>query len=263
MISEKNIPLPKEIVKQKLRERKKLSKQLLKEKRARLLVKNLSFKVTEEQLKELFGQYGEISSIELLKKPDGKLVGCGFIQFKLVQKAAKARHHTNGKHLLGRKLEVDFAKPKNKFKKETENLKKLEEKNSEDIMVSNLTKENDIKMEVESISENSENNDINSEHSEIEENIESESDEENIMDDSEDKDKNNPHFSHDISEGKTVFVKNVPFNAINEDLKTCMLQYGRIYYSLICIDKLTEHSKGTAFVKFVVMNEKLHFSYTK
>lgn len=58
--------------------------------------------------------------------------------------------------------------------------------------------------------------------------------------------------SHDVNEGKTVFIKNVPFHATNEDLKQCMLQFGPVYYALICVDRLTEHSKGTAFVKFVV-----------
>jgi len=58
--------------------------------------------------------------------------------------------------------------------------------------------------------------------------------------------------SHDVNEGKTVFIKNVPFHATSEDLKQCMLQFGPVYYALICMDRLTEHSKGTAFVKFVV-----------
>lgn len=58
--------------------------------------------------------------------------------------------------------------------------------------------------------------------------------------------------SNDVSEGKTVFIKNVPFSATNEDLQSCMEKYGPIYYALICKDKYTEHSKGTAFVKFCV-----------
>lgn len=230
-------------MKQKLRERKKLSKQLQKEKRVRLLVKNLSFKVTEEKLKEFFGKYGEISSVELLKKPDGKLIGCGFIQFKLVQKAAKARHHINGKEFLGRILEVDFAKPKNKYKKEIQNVNTAE-KSTDELNVP--------KVEIEDInsSENGENED-GTDDVHIEESN-SEKDNENTSSDLEDNQKNNPHYSHDVSEGKTIFIKNIPFNATQDDLKQCMLQFGRIFYSLICFDKLTEHSKGTGFVKFVV-----------
>lgn len=58
--------------------------------------------------------------------------------------------------------------------------------------------------------------------------------------------------SHDVSEGKTVFLKNVPFSVKNEELKKYMEQFGPIYYALVCIDPLTEYSKGTAFVKFKV-----------
>ncbi|KAJ8942259.1 hypothetical protein NQ318_008002 [Aromia moschata] len=83
----KNNHNSKESVKEKLKQKKKESKILLKEKKARLIVKNLPFKATEENLREYFEQYGDINNIELLKKPNGTLVGCGFIQFKLVQKS--------------------------------------------------------------------------------------------------------------------------------------------------------------------------------
>lgn len=49
-----------------------------------------------------------------------------------------------------------------------------------------------------------------------------------------------------------MFIKNVPFSASNDDLKTCMEQFGKVIYALICTDPVTEHSKGTAFVKFQV-----------
>lgn len=59
-------------------------------------------------------------------------------------------------------------------------------------------------------------------------------------------------ISNDISEGRTVFVKNVPFSANNDDLRNCMEQFGQVIYALVCTDPVTEHSKGTAFVKFQV-----------
>lgn len=242
LLLEQKKTLPKEIVKQKLKERKKLSKQVLKEKRARLLVKNLPFKVTEETLREYFGQYGDITSIDILKKPDGKLLGCGFIQFKLVQKAAKARHHTNGKEFLGRNIQVDFAKPKNKYTKETLNPIQTKE---EDIEDDEVTVVEDIKTE-------NKNSDADEESENSDEDSQSEQENESTTDGYDLKnEENNPHFSHDISEQKTVFVKNIPFDATNDDLKKCMAQFGRIYYALVCVDKFTEHSKGTGFVKFV------------
>ena len=58
--------------------------------------------------------------------------------------------------------------------------------------------------------------------------------------------------SDDVSEGKTVFLKNVPFSVNNDQLKECLEQFGPVFYALVCIDPLTEHSRGTAFVKFKV-----------
>lgn len=59
--------------------------------------------------------------------------------------------------------------------------------------------------------------------------------------------------SHDTKEGLTVFFKNVSFSVNNDELKQFMKKhFGPIYYALVCVDRLTEHSKGTAFVKFRV-----------
>lgn len=58
--------------------------------------------------------------------------------------------------------------------------------------------------------------------------------------------------SNDVSEGKTIFLKNVPFSVKNDELKKYMEQFGPVYYALVCIDPLTEYSRGTAFVKFQV-----------
>lgn len=67
-------------------------------------------------------------------------------------------------------------------------------------------------------------------------------------------------ISNDISEGRTVFLKNVPFSVKNDELKSFMEQFGPIYYALVCIDPLTEYSKGTAFVKFRVRFANLIYS---
>ena len=62
-----------------------------------------------------------------------------------------------------------------------------------------------------------------------------------------------PARPSDAEDGKTVFIRNLPFSATNEDLRENFKAYGDIEYALICIDKLTEHSKGTGFVKFKVI----------
>ncbi|KAL1506746.1 hypothetical protein ABEB36_006050 [Hypothenemus hampei] len=213
---------------------RKKHKELLKDKRAKLVIKNLPFKATEESIRSHFGQYGEISKVNLLKKPDGKLVGCAFVQFNLVQFAKQARHYTNNKPFLGRNIIVDFAQAKDKY---------ISEKFEETIAIKGETEDN-IKNE-SSDDGNIEIHDATKFNSDLEESIK----EETSSQISESTQKR--FHSHDVHEGKTVFIKNVPFQATNEDLKECMSQYGPLYYALICMDKLTEHSKGTAFVKFV------------
>lgn len=54
----------------------------------------------------------------------------------------------------------------------------------------------------------------------------------------------------DVKEGCTIFLKNVPFDATNDDIKELCQKYGPIVYALINIDPISGHSKGTAFVKF-------------
>jgi nucleolar protein 4 len=56
----------------------------------------------------------------------------------------------------------------------------------------------------------------------------------------------------DLDQGKTVFLKCVPFTASEDDLRECCGKFGPLQYALICVDRITDHSKGTGFVKFRV-----------
>lgn len=243
-------------------------------------MKNLPFAATEENLKEHFEKFGEVAEVTLLKKPDGKLVGCGFIQFNLVQKAAKARHHTNGKDFLGRIIDCDFALSKDIYKQKVKreeaatvevkeepldsdvvDLSAVKEEVDEEIEAEEVKDEQDIDKSEDSEDSESEVEDEKESRSESEDEPEEESeDEDNENEDSEielnktetEEEKKPRVVSNDVQEGKTVFVKNIPFSVTNEEFKECMKQFGPVYYALICFDKLTEHSKGTGFVKFVV-----------
>ena len=67
-----------------------------------------------------------------------------------------------------------------------------------------------------------------------------------------------PHFKstaderpkNDSSDGKTLFVRNVPFNTYQEELEEFFAEHGELEYCLPCVDKETGYSKGTAFVRF-------------
>lgn len=233
--------------------------------RARIIVRNLSFKSTEDKLKKHFEQYGPVVEVKILKKPDGKLVGCGFVQFKVVQHAAKAIYHLTGKPFLGRDIVCDWALGKNTYVK---NMKAAFEK---EIKEETIELDGDVKVKDETVSDDDEENDEkknivdntvtvkdSDEEESDDEKEESESESEEEEDDDESVKNEEPEakrprvVSNDVQEGKTVFIKNVPFTATNEDVKECLSQFGPLYYGLVCVDPITEHSKGTAFVKFVV-----------
>ena len=257
----------------KKQERRKSSKEKSRKKRARIVIRNLAFHTNEENLKEHFAQYGAIEDVNVLRRSDGKSVGCAFIQFEHVQSAAKAIHYANLQPLLDRPVVVDWAVPKNKFSKDE---------------VEGVKEEVEIKVEKESDTEDSptaecarksnSNEELGSEDEEHVDIATDESDDEDLINESEVKSENDsevsaedakekitgdeeetidakeikrPRFeSHDVSEGKTIFLKNVPFSVKNEPLKKYMERFGPVYYALVCMDSLTEYSKGTAFVKF-------------
>ena len=65
------------------------------------------------------------------------------------------------------------------------------------------------------------------------------------------KKKNWPKKGHDVSENKTVFVRNLSFNSDEQDLKDMMEEnFGKVLFAKFVIDRATERPKGTAFVKF-------------
>ncbi|XP_068623036.1 RNA-binding protein 28 [Battus philenor] len=244
---------------------------------ARLIVRNVSFKATEESLKEHFEPYGTLLEVKLLKKPDGKLVGCAFVHYKNVPMAKKALLNTNMKPFLGRPISVDWAVAKDKYMQhvvsqqiEMEEKVKKEDSDSdaEEEAPLNISNE-DIKEKIKSESEDNSDDDSGNEddgsdaNSEADDDDDEESDEEDSEVD-EDGDENDDDRSitteqaerkriklNDAEDGLTVFLTNVPFSIDNDQLKEFAEKTGPVQYALICIDKLTEHSKGSGFVKFV------------
>lgn len=247
MLDQKGMDL-KLAFKNAMKAKRKELKEAKRAKRAKIIVHNLPFTTTEENLREHFHTYGEIESINILKKPDGNLIGCAFVQFKLVQSAKKAHHYLNGKPFLEREIEVAFAIAKDKYKNNKREVKSVETVEIEDDHVKEIDTsivkiEDDAKENIEKIDEDCDNIETNSD---LKESLEVKCEEERKNE------KRSLAFSNDIVEGKTVFIKNVPFSATNDDLKECISQFGPTIYTLICIDQFTEHSKGTAFIKFKV-----------
>lgn len=79
---------------------------------AKLYIGNLSFKTTEDSLRELFARVGEVVSVRLITDPHtGQLKGFGFVEMASQADAEKAIQELNGTVFLERSLTVNEAKP--------------------------------------------------------------------------------------------------------------------------------------------------------
>ncbi len=73
---------------------------------SKLYVGNLNYKTTEESLKDLFAQFGEVTSANILQ---GR--GFGFVEMATPEAAQDAKGKLNGTEFDGRKLIVNDARP--------------------------------------------------------------------------------------------------------------------------------------------------------
>ncbi len=78
----------------------------------RLYVGNISFKATEDDLRDLFAQAGEVVSVRLIKDTaTGRLRGFGFVEMSSEEDGKKAISMFNGKSFMDRSIVVNEAKP--------------------------------------------------------------------------------------------------------------------------------------------------------
>jgi hypothetical protein len=79
----------------------------------RLYVGNLSYSVSNEQLEELFGAYGQVKSAQVIMDRDtGRSKGFGFVEMADGGGAQAAIDGMNGKDIDGRALTVNEARPR-------------------------------------------------------------------------------------------------------------------------------------------------------
>lgn len=78
-----------------------------------IYVGNLSFDTTDDQLRDAFAAFGEVSSINIIKdKYSGESRGFGFVEMSDQEAATAAIAGVNGTDLNGRTLNVNEARPR-------------------------------------------------------------------------------------------------------------------------------------------------------
>ena len=72
----------------------------------KLYVGNLNYSVTNEQLEELFGDFGTVKEVNIIGNR-----GFGFVEMSSPEEAEKAKEGLNGTDFMGRTLRIDEARP--------------------------------------------------------------------------------------------------------------------------------------------------------
>jgi RNA recognition motif-containing protein len=81
----------------------------------KLYVGNIPFGASEEDLKKLFSEVGEVQSVKIVTNSySGRPRGFGFVEMASQEDAKKAISTLNGKTLMDRALIVNEARPQKK-----------------------------------------------------------------------------------------------------------------------------------------------------
>jgi RNA recognition motif-containing protein len=78
-----------------------------------IFVGNLSYTTTEDSLRRLFEQYGEVTSVRIINdRETGRSRGFGFVEMANDDEARAAIAATNAKAIDGRTINVNEARPR-------------------------------------------------------------------------------------------------------------------------------------------------------
>ena len=79
----------------------------------KLFVGNLSFKITENDLQDMFAAHGTVTEANLMMdRATGRPRGFGFVTMSTDEEAQKASEAMNGQSFDGRALTVNLARPR-------------------------------------------------------------------------------------------------------------------------------------------------------
>lgn len=79
----------------------------------KLYIGNISWQAKEEDLQELFSQYGQVESVRIITdRETGRSRGFGFVE---MENAERAMAELNGADLHGRSLRVSEARERRRF----------------------------------------------------------------------------------------------------------------------------------------------------
>lgn len=225
---------------------------LMEKRKARLIIRNLPWSCkSAETLKKLFLKYGAVHDAYIPMKKGGLMKGFAFVVMKKKAAAERAVKESVGLKIDGREVAVDLALEKSKWEQVREVEEDVKSTGRERESGNELIKEeDDTEIKEEENSEvDSESGDDDEEFDElngdkVKEEVDDMVEDEEEEEEDEDKEKQNKQ------EAFSIFVRNIPYDADKDSLKTHFSQFGPVKYALPVIDKVTGLAKGSAFVAF-------------
>ncbi|KAJ2162004.1 RNA recognition motif-containing protein [Coemansia sp. RSA 552] len=206
-------------------------KQQFIDKSARVIVRNLPFKVREPELERLLSDCGLVLGVDLPRKSAGGLLrGFGFVQMGDLDSAKRAVAKWNGAEVQGRTLSVDLAIAKDRFK-EMEESGEIQKPEFAGEQAEATGKDDHAAADSASEGESDDGMDVDAA-----ENSDSEP-AKDVVDES-------------LQEGCTLFIRNLSFESDEDGLFELFRTFGRLRYCRVVYDFDTGRSRGTAFVCF-------------
>lgn len=78
-----------------------------------IYIGNLSYSVTQEDLNEVFGEYGTVKRVYLpTDRETGRMRGFGFVEMETEAQEASAIAELDGAEWMGRQIKVNPARPR-------------------------------------------------------------------------------------------------------------------------------------------------------
>lgn len=77
-----------------------------------IYIRNLSYRLTDQELQDAFAQFGEVSSAKIIRdKMSNRSKGFGFVEMPNDEQAQTAMQQLNGAEIGGRAVQVSEARP--------------------------------------------------------------------------------------------------------------------------------------------------------
>jgi nucleolar protein 4 len=226
----------------------------------RVIVRNLPWNCTEENLQAMFLKYGKIYEVKLPPgKRAGSSAGFGFVNFTNQTDAEKAIREANAQELGGRKIAVDWAVAREQYQEALA----AQKTNQPPTAAASSSAADADAMDVDStvnsdkpVEGEEKGDDDNEEGAEDDDEDEEDDDDEDDGSEPEADDKpkedDKPKKQHatDIHLGKTLFIRNLAYATTEEALREKFSTWGKLRYAVLVKNKQTGESIGSAFLQF-------------